>query len=138
MILIPGYYLIQPNKAFKTKLKEVEIDDDFRSIIDRVSLWSSNKVGDGWDDISKIKLLFMANLMQDYSREVYAKLFSSSQISVAVFDRWWMIERYLEDESFEEIESKLESEVICQFKSTGIEKVDFWIEEIKKKHCPFD
>lgn len=139
MLLMHGYYVIKPNDTLTKRLTQIKsIDADLVEVLSEVVLWTHHKVNlveshpEG--DIAEIKLLFLAHLMSEYlSDGLYEELLELSWISVEVFDKWWIIERYLLDTDFADIEEKIPSTVANFFVKTGIERVDLWIDKMQNK-----
>lgn len=140
-MLIPGYYLIKPNSYLKERLKTLDIEPDRAELVLETVLWTHEEVSESQsrtgDDIAEVKLLFLANLMSGYlSGDLYSKILQSHQISLAVFDRWWAIERYFIEFGVDEIENNLQPDVISFFVKTGRERIDSWIEQLNHKIGP--
>ena len=136
MILINGYYLIEPTANLKEKL--TLLDPDLAELISETLFWDYHRVaylqGNTGDGIAEVKLLFLANLMSEYlSGDLYQEILGTSSISLEVFDKWWTVKRYLVDESFAEVEKRLDSSVVSYFVKTGIERVDMWIDKMQNK-----
>jgi hypothetical protein len=136
-MLINGYYIIEPTATLKEKL--TLLDPDLAELISESVFWDYHRVGhvhgNTGDDIAEVKLLFLANLMSEYlSGGSYQELLGTSCISLEVFDKWWTIKRYLVDESFAEVEKRLDSSVVSCFVKTGIERVDLWIDKMQNKN----
>ncbi|MBD2004121.1 MULTISPECIES: hypothetical protein [Cyanophyceae] len=134
MILIPAYYAIKPTVAFKEKLANLDLDPDLVDILSETVFWNYHRAGDTEDDIIEVKLLFIANLMSEYlPTDLYKKILEQSCISLEVFDKWWTLERYFVDETFSDVEKRIEPSVGTHFVKTGRKRVDLWIDEIQKK-----
>ncbi|MBD1835366.1 hypothetical protein H6F61_22435 [Cyanobacteria bacterium FACHB-472] len=134
MILITAYYVIKPTVAFKEKLANLDLDPDFVDILSETVFWSYHRVSDTEDDVLEVKLLFLANLMSEYLQtELYKKVLGQSCISLEVFDNWWTLERYFIDETFSDVEKRIEPSIVTHFTKTGRKRVDLWIDKIQKK-----
>ncbi|WP_055073884.1 hypothetical protein [Pseudanabaena sp. 'Roaring Creek'] len=139
MFKIPGYYLISPNDHLRTKLLQIEIDNDILDLLSTNQFWEyyvgvGNSFGDNCEDILEVKLLFLASLMSTYLTEnnLYKTIFETDDISLETFDNWWNIQRYLIDETFEGIKSTIPPSVRKHFVKTGIFRIDRWIEEMQE------
>ena len=135
-MLMNGYYVIEPTAALKEKL--TLLDPDLAELISETVFWDYHRVshaGKTEDDIAEVKLLFLANLMSEYlSGDSYQELLGTSCISLEVFDEWWTVKRYLVDESFADVEKRLDSSLASYFVKTGRERVDLWIEKMQNKN----
>jgi hypothetical protein len=137
VLLINGYYVIDQTATLKEKL--TLLDPDLAELLSETVFWDYHRVGDIHgnigDDIAEVKLLFLANLMSDYlSKDLYQELLGTSCISLEVFDKWWTVKRYLIDESFADVEQRLDSSVVSFFVKTGIGRVDLWIDKMQNKN----
>lgn len=134
MILVTAYYVIEPTAFFKKKLVSLYLDTELVDILCETVFWSYNRAGNTEDDISEVKLLFLANLMSEYlEMDTYKKVLESSSISLDVFDKWWTIKRYFIDESFSDIEKRIDPSVAGHLIKTGVQRVDLWIDKMQGK-----
>ncbi|NES95923.1 MAG: hypothetical protein F6K32_11935 [Desertifilum sp. SIO1I2] len=134
MILVTAYYVIEPTLSFKKKLVNLDIDNALVEILSETVLWSYHRAGNTEDDISEVKLLFLANLMSEYLEiEVYKKVLDTFSISLDVFDKWWTIKRYFVDEVFSEIEKRIDPSVASHLIKTDRKRVDLWIDKMQGK-----
>lgn len=110
------YYLLRPTSELMNELNG--FGDASRVILSTPRLWI-NQEGDGaWspdDFTARIKLLFLANLAQEYIGEypsdplgiLITRLLGEPPWATHIFDQWWGIERFTDFESAEQVQQYL-------------------------------
>ncbi len=134
MILLPALYVITPMDSFKTKLSKLDLDSELAEILCETVVLSYNRASTTEEDIIEVKLLFLMNLRFEYlSDKLYKKIFDEDLIKWEFFDKWWNINRYLEDESFLDIEERIDPVIASLVVETGNPRIDSWIKKMQNK-----
>ena len=131
-----AYYLIRPKERLARRLSASP--SDMADILLETRLWSCGEGGRtvwGTEEYeAKVKLLFVANLVSEYSHDAdFHQLFDDLTVSVEVFDTWWSLERYTVDETCETIESQLSPAVVNSIVEPSVPLVDKWVSYLREK-----
>ncbi len=127
-----AFYLIECRPKLADHLRG-RTDDGFAEMLTEPVL-IRNREGDrtAWtpeDHATAIKILFLARL-REYtplvSDEDAARILSSSRISVSLFDRWWVVRRFLVEDDRDGLLTFLRP-VLGNVEATGNPLVDNWL-----------
>ena len=133
-----AYYVIKGKKELLEFLLS-KVDEEFASIFYDGEVFENSEGGrTAWasnEHTTRVKLLYLTYLRCEYLQTVkeYEYIFETDEISVALFDRWWTIERFVMDETTESYSDEI-AKYIDHVKETGNACVDSWIQRLKNKH----
>jgi hypothetical protein len=131
-----AFYLIESQPRLSDHLRG-RTDPDFAEILTEPALIHQRE-GDrtGWtaeDHATQIKILFLVRLREYIplaSDEDAARILGSSRISVDLFDRWWVVRRFVVEDNTEGLLALLRP-VLGKVTATGNSMVDHWLTSIR-------
>ena len=130
------YYLFRPTEQLIEHLKLH--DEEAKRFWLRSILWQKSNPDrtryQQSDHLAEIKLAFLVQLIRDYSdSEEFEEIFGKLTLNLETFDRWWFIEVYDVEESFDLVEKGIPADFYNQMQLTGLPIVDFWIKKHRNK-----
>ncbi len=129
------FYLIRPSPKLQEKLLSYPADSPATLLRDPM-LWSHDESSRPFPSEYLVwaKLLFLAHLLLEYPQLSELKeIFGAPTISLEQFDKWWLIEQYVSDGDFADVEHCLTPDILSYFVKTDMLTVDAWISHYQDK-----
>jgi hypothetical protein len=137
-----AYYLIRPAERLIVELNAFL--DDSRILLYQSKLWINQEADSAWmpdDYVAQIKLLFLANLGQEYIDQSQSTPLSTFLIrlldqppwTTKLFDQWWTIERFTDVEIVEEVKQSLDTRAIEAITEIDHPLVESWLSKFVLK-----
>jgi hypothetical protein len=129
------YYLVEARPALAERLAG-RVEQDFADALLEPQLYRRfNTDRSMWFEAQRLaqtKLLFLASLCQYdplASEDDFASVFGSAQLSVGLFDGWFVVRELMLDDDLEQLE-RYAQPVVGRIKRTGLPVVDEWLSEL--------
>ncbi|SRR5258708_32129228 len=139
---VETHYLIRPNNQLlelSTKWSQ-----DVYSLLRHPLLWTKEEGGHtAWsveEYSAQVKLLFLLWLKSNFVdhgttdvAEIMQSLLGEPPYNLSTFDRWWIVERFAGQESFEAVQDSLNEQYFAAIGDTNMSRVDQWITNMTRK-----
>lgn len=135
-----GYYLIRPTETLLKRLASCA--EDIREMLSEPVLWTKNEPDSTWPAKAhhlQIKLAFLAHVRWQFPASgdpdmahLLAEMLGNAPLTEAAFDRWWTVERFPADDSFESVIARMNLKAVQQIASPDAPSVAGWLEEVVK------
>lgn len=132
-------YVIRGTEELNRKI--AEFDPEVLELISGPIVWTKKEGGrTAWthnDYIIQVKLLFLANLLSEVKgsrlEPFILEIVGNKSLTVEIFDKWWRVERFTADDTFESIEEELKVEYLKLIAKTNDPMIDSWLEWLADK-----
>ena len=136
-----AFYLVEPRPELADHLRG-RVEPDFAGVLLEPQLYRREEYSRSmWFEpqrLAQAKLLFLASL-REYTPvaddEGFAAVFGSSAISVALFDRWFVVRRFQIEQELDLLEPRLRDH-LDRVESSDIPLVDEWLSELRGRAEP--
>jgi hypothetical protein len=114
------------------------------TLLRRPLLWTKQEGGHtAWsaeEYTAQVKLLFLLWLKSNFADlgttdvvEIVQTLLGEPPYNLSTFDRWWLVERFAGEESFEAVQDSLSEQYFATIGDTKLSRVDRWIANMTRK-----
>src|SRR5215831_16614919 len=130
---VETHYVIRPNPQLLEK--SVEWSPASGDLLRRAVMWSKEEGGrTAWmphEYIAQVKLLFLLWLKYNFAdngiadaAEIVHSLLGEPPFNLSTFDRWWTVERFAGNESFEFVRDSLREQDYAAIGEINMSRVD--------------
>jgi len=136
------HYVIRPNTQLL--VKSAEWSQESGELLRRAVMWTKEEGGrTAWtpqEYTAQVKLLFLLWLKHNFGdhgiadiSEIVYSLLGEPPLSLSTFDKWWIVERFTGQESFEVVQNSLSEQYFAAIGEVNMSRVDRWIANMNRR-----